>query len=215
MKQFWKVLFLGLMLLVWYPLKAEEGFSPGFFNPQNPKSDFKFYGGEITEFNQINLKHPVILPTGGGEYGAGMEAGFISLAVPGLGLYRATGNARLLVFLPVCYGLVGYGTFKMLKGRSEAKEAYENYMIEKSPALQDEYLIAADDAKERYQTGTKILTGGIAIWLGQAAWAFIYGRYNDMYRARDAKWNNKVSFFPHGGYDFRTNTTTLNLSIKF
>lgn len=217
MRQFSKTFFALFMLLGINQLKAATVFSKtNFFQEENRETGFDFCRFGKKEVSHFNPKLSFMLPSAGDdEYGAGMNAGFISLALPGVGLYKANRSRISLAFLPICYGLVGGGTFQMMKGKSDAREAYANYMVEKNPLLQDEYLEAADKAKEKNQIGATCLSAGIAVWLGQTVWTFIYGRYNDMYRARDAKWNNKVSFLPFGGYDFRTNTTTLNLSIKF
>ncbi len=149
----------------------------------------------------------------GGTYGAGKESALLSLAVPGLGLWRATKNPLMLAFAPVCYGFVTYGTFKMIKSRKEGGDAYDLYLAEKNPELQATYLTDVESAIDGSKWGGTVVGVGAALWVFQTAWTFIYGNYNDKYRARDAKWKNATSFY--GGYDYGTKTATLNMNFKF
>ena len=191
--------------------------APDFFKPV--KLDLGTTPSLLSNGKSFDNQHkiPAMINFGSndGTYGMGIQSGLISLALPGVGLYMANKHYFSLIFLPVCYGLVGGGLATMASGKRNAEDAYAMYMIEKNPILQDEYLETADLGKEKNASGQKMLAGGLVIWGLQAGWSFIYGYYNDHYRARDAKWNNKVTLMPSGGYDFRTNSATLNLSIKF
>jgi len=168
----------------------------------------KFNSFELNQTNKFSMLPP------GDELGAGIMSGFVSLALPGVGLYMANKKLYSLALLPICYGMVGGGIALMMKGAKSAGDNYDLYLAEKNPTLQTEYLGLADDALFVIARGKSILIGGIAIWGLQTAWTFIYGRYNDFYRARNAKWKNQEASF-NPGYDFKTKTTSLNLSIKF
>lgn len=171
----------------------------------------------LTDHEQITpvkLKLDAAMSPGDGKYGAGIMSGFVSLAAPGVGLYMANRKLVSLAFLPICYGMVGGGVGLMMKGAKDARNNYDLYLAEKSPSQQTTYLELADDSKLVIARGKSILIGGIAVWGLQAAWTFIYGRYNDFYRARDSKWKNQQAFF-NGGYDFNTKTTSINMTLKF
>lgn len=147
------------------------------------------------------------------EYGKGKSAAINSLFVPGLGLYQANQSKLSLALAPICYGLVGTGAFLMLSGKNNAEAAYANYLSEKNPKLQDQYFDEAEEAVQSNFTGLKLVASGAAIWIGQVIWTYIYGSYNDQYRARDSKWTDSLSGL-YGGYDFNNNATTINLTLK-
>jgi len=159
--------------------------------------------------NQFSLLNASVEPT----YGKGKSAALISLAAPGVGLYMANKNKLSLALLPLCYGLVGGGAYMMSSGKTEAEDAYANYLVEKNPALQDELLEAADLGAEKNLRGQQYLIGGLSLWAFQTVWTFVYGHYNDKYRKRNANWNNPITSV-YGGYDPITNTTSLNLTLK-
>lgn len=170
---------------------------------------FQMNNGRSLWGSQSPFSLSVMDPT----YGKGKSAALISLAAPGVGLYMANENRLSLALLPICYGLVGGGAYLMATGKSEAEEAYANYLVEKNPTLQDEFFDAANLGAEKNLRGQRFLIGGLSIWAFQTVWTFIYGSYNDKYRERNSNWKNAITSI-RGGYDPFTNTTSLNLTFK-
>ena len=141
------------------------------------------------------------------DIGGGKSHVVTSLLMPGVGLWRVTKMPATLVFLPVCYGMVGFGTINIIRGKSE----YNNYMDAKNPIDQGTYY---ESAIQKNESGRRILGFGVAFWIIQAGWTYIYGSYNDIYRARNSGWKDKISF--NGGtYDPYTKSISLSTIFKF
>lgn len=143
------------------------------------------------------------------EIGGGKSNWTFALLCPGLGLYRVTQNKRDLLYMPACYGLVGGGIGVTILGKVENKK----YLESKNPAEIDTHAAKA----ALYSTAGFLMTSaGIGLWIFQAGWTYIYGSYNDIYRERNANWNDKVSFNNSGfGYDPMTNSVSLSTTIQF
>lgn len=140
-------------------------------------------------------------------YGGGRANTLISLALPGVGLYNVNRNPISFVFLPICYGSVGYGLIKLKQGKAE----YANYSGERDPSLHEPLITNANTLNKE---GKFYLGVGLAAWVVQAGVTYIYGGYNDVYRKRDAGWKNKISL-SSAGYDFKNNMATVGVAVKF
>jgi hypothetical protein len=140
------------------------------------------------------------------EIGGGKMNVIGGALVPGLGLWRVSGSPLFLVLAPICYGTVGFGTLKYLGGQKD----YRSYMDTKNPVEQDEFLESANDKRE---AGIKMLAGGMALWVIQTGWTFIWGSYNDLYRSRNASWTDKIAMLPT--IDFKTQSLALTTTLKF
>jgi len=141
------------------------------------------------------------------DLGGGKSHTVTSLILPGVGLWRVTKMPATLVFLPLCYGMVGFGTINIIKGKVE----YNNYMAEKNPIEQGTYY---DNAIKKNENGRRILGFGVAFWIIQAGWTYIYGSYNDIYRTRNSSWKDKITLHS-GGYDPISKSFSLSTSINF
>lgn len=161
---------------------------------------------EIKPETGFNLSQPSHLNLASDEIGGGKSQTITSLILPGVGLWRVTKMPATLGFLPVCYGLVGFGTMTKIGG----KVAYNNYMDAKNPLDQDMYFEKALTKKEN---GSRMLGLGIALWIVQAGWTYMYGSYNDIYRDRNSGWKDKITFLP-GTFDPQTKSISVSTIIK-
>jgi hypothetical protein len=175
---------------------------PGLMNPlsgTSPQNEISLSGTRQT--SSPNLRLAVTREIGGGKMNVVGSA-----LVPGLGLWRVSGSPLFLVLAPICYGTVGVGTMRYLGGQKD----YRSYMDTKNPIEQDEFL---ESANNKRASGIKMLAGGLALWVIQTGWTYIWGSYNDLYRSRNANWTDKIAMLPT--IDLQTQSLALTTTLKF
>jgi hypothetical protein len=145
------------------------------------------------------------------EYGAGPAATIQSLMLPGWGLYSCSrGPTRKAYFLltPLSYGLIIYGFGQKIKSNKQYKE-YQNTKDQKT---MDDALEKAYDARQSF---LNCVGAGVGIYVFQVGTTYIWGRYNDIYRARANDWKQNVAFNVAPYYDWTSKSCKINTSIGF
>jgi hypothetical protein len=142
------------------------------------------------------------------EYGAGKSATLKSIAIPGWGLYAASGQKYWFAAAPIVWGLIGFGVYSKIK----SKNSYELYLNSLDQTEMDEYYDKANSTSGLF---VWTIAAGVGLYAAQIAATFFYGYLNDYYRNRNTNWTSQSNWTVFPAYDFRSKNVNLTLNLKF
>ena len=144
------------------------------------------------------------------EYGAGKNAMWTSILLPGVGLKQVSG--RGLIYLPLCYGLVGGGTAWWIFHKGQATSKYNQYLNTKNQADMYSLVFESNAHLKKIGYGQLMIGIGGALWICQAFVTYRFGKYNELYKKRNNTiW--KESLLNTTGY-YERSTRTFSISTR-